>query len=214
MSELPRLCIVTNRLEVRDCQLPRVIAQALSGVPRGGALVQLREKDLDGRDLLNLARQLHAITSERACPLLVNDRVDIAMVVSCGAHLPADGLPIATARSLLGDTAIIGRSTHGSDEVATAHTAGAQFAMFGPVWSTPSKVRYGAPQGLAALRNAASQGTVYAIGGIDSTDKAQQARQAGAYGVAVMRAIMASANPAETCENLYRSLHDTAYSTR
>jgi thiamine-phosphate pyrophosphorylase len=127
-----RLYLVTDRRMVSD--LAGAVRAALSGVPPGCAAVQLREKDLPGARLLELARKLLPICRAASAPLLVNDRADVARAAGAdGVHLPARGLPVSQARDLLGPRALIGASCHAAGEVVAAHHAGADFALFGPV---------------------------------------------------------------------------------
>jgi thiamine-phosphate pyrophosphorylase len=180
-------------------QLVRAVERALAAAPPGAVAVQLREKDLDGRDLLRLAEELRAVTRAAGAPLLVNDRVDVALAVEAdGVHLPGGGLPISEARRLLGPGALVGTSAHAAEAARAAAEAGADFVVFGPVYATPSKLRYGPPQGLAALAAAARAARpvpVFAIGGIEP-DNARDCVSAGATGVAVIRSALGADDPA------------------
>jgi thiamine-phosphate pyrophosphorylase len=189
-----RLYLVTDRDATNGRPLTDVVEAALRG---GVDAVQLREKDLPTRDLLALARELRAITRRHRALLLINDRIDVVLAVGAdGVHLPADSFAIEDARQLLGADAIIGVSTHSLEEVVRAAAAGANFAVFGPVFDTPSKRPYGAPQGLDALRRAveALAIPVVAIGGIDA-DNAAAVRATGCSGIAVVRGILSSPDP-------------------
>lgn len=178
-----------------------VVAAALQG---GVRAVQLREPDLTARALLELARALRALTAQHAALLLINDRIDIAL--ACGAdgvHLPARSFAPRDARALLGPQRVIGVSAHHPDEVAAAAAAGADFAVLGPIYDTPSKRAYGPPLGLAPLTAAcaATPMPVLAIGGIDAASAAA-ARHCGAAGVAVIRAVLAADDPAAAARAL------------
>jgi len=201
--DLGRLYVITDR---RACaagrDLVEVVEAALAGVAPGGALVQLREKDLGTRDLLALARRLRAVTAPRRCPLLVNDRIDIALVAGAdGVHLPERSFDVATARALGGDHFIVGVSTHSADAARDAARAGADLVVCGPVWSTPSKpgaATLGA-DGLARVAEAvAATGTscrLFALGGVDSPERAREAVTRGAWGAAGIRAFIAADDP-------------------
>ncbi|HVB81871.1 MAG TPA: thiamine phosphate synthase [Candidatus Binataceae bacterium] len=157
---------------------PRDLAQVCSAVL--GALardpsavrvaLQLREKDLDGRDLYRLATALRPICTRHGAPLIVNDRIDIALASGAdGVHLPSDSFAIADARRLLGPSRLIGVSTHTAAEAADAAAAGADFAVFGPVWPSLSKPGYGparGAEGLGAACRAAPGLALYALGGV------------------------------------------------
>ncbi len=149
--------------------------------------VQLREKDLSGLELFELARRLRR--SAPGTAVLVNGRADVALASGCaGVHLTSTGLPLAALRRRFGDALMIGCSTHRPEEVEAARRAGADYAVFGPVFATPSKARYGSPAGVAGLRRAVACGLpVIAIGGIGPEQVAAVA-DAGAAGVAGIRA--------------------------
>jgi thiamine-phosphate pyrophosphorylase len=194
-----RLYLVTDRAAVPDGDLVCAVERALAGAPPGAVAVQLREKDLGGRDLLRLAEELRAVTRAAGAPLLVNDRVDVALAAGAdGVHLPGGGLPIGEARRLLGPDARIGTSAHAAEAARGAAGAGTDFVVFGPVYATPSKLRYGPPQGLAALAAAARAAggvPVLAIGGIEP-ERVGECVRAGASGVAVVRSVLGAADPA------------------
>lgn len=194
-----RLYLVTDRTLVPD--LPAAVARALAGVPPGAAAVQLREKDLSARALYELALALRPLCRARNAPLLVNDRLDVALAADLdGVHLGGGSIDVADARTLLGSR-LIGASCHSEAELAAR--AGADFATFGPVHPTPSKARYGAPVGLEALAAAAARGVpLFALGGVGIAE-APEALRAGARGVAAIRAWLAAPDPAEATAALY-----------
>lgn len=186
--------LVTDRKQTRGRDLLWVIQEALEG---GVRAVQLREKDLGGRELFILAEKTHALCQRYRAALLINDRVDVALAVdAAGVQLGKLSLPIANARALLGPGKWIGASIHSVEEVGPAEKAGADFSVFGPVFFTPSKATFGAPQGLTALRQMieASAIPVYAIGGI-TDGKVAELRQNGARGIAVISAIISAPEP-------------------
>jgi len=159
--------------------LPRwVESLAAAGVPA----LQLREKDLPDRALVDLVR---ALRPRFPGLLLVNGRADAAIAGGAdGVHLPADGVPTAALRRRFGDSFCIGRSTHTLDEVRRAAGEGADFVVFGPVFATPGK---GAPVGLDELARAAEIGLpVLALGGVEVENLASIVA-AGAAGVAGIR---------------------------
>jgi thiamine-phosphate pyrophosphorylase len=150
----------------------------------GAEAVQLREKDLDDRELWELARSARAAVGP-AVRLLVNGRLDIALAAGAdGAHLPADGVPLGPLRHRFGAGVLLGRSAHRLDQVAAARDDGADYVTFGPVFPTPGK---GAATGLAALERAAAAGIpVLALGGVTRARFAEVAGT-GASGVAAIR---------------------------
>lgn len=187
--------LITDRHQTRGRPLTDCVEEALQG---GVRAVQLRERDLGTRALLELARALRAITARHGAALLVNDRIDVALACAAdGVHLPAHSFAVADARTLLGSDHLIGVSTHSPDDVARAARAGADFVVFGPVFDTPSKRPYGPPVGLPALGQAVAAATipVYALGGV-TQERVRELHPLGIAGVAVIRAVLASDDPA------------------
>jgi thiamine-phosphate pyrophosphorylase len=189
------LYLITDRHQV---PAGRTLLATIEAALQGGVrAVQLREKDLSAAALLPLARELRDLTSRYRARLLINDRIDVALAVAAdGVHLGGHSLPVAVARRLLGPERLIGVSTHHPAEIAAAATAGADFVTFGPVFATPSKLAYGPPQGLAALRLACQNSPlpVFALGGIKPCHLGAL-QSAGAAGIAVISALMATPDP-------------------
>jgi thiamine-phosphate pyrophosphorylase len=158
-------------------------------VAAGVGAVQVREKDLDDRAVYELARQARAVLPT----VLVNGRMDLALAACAdGAHLPADGVPVAALRRRFGPDVLLGVSTHSVEEVERARRDGADYVTFGPVWPTPSKERYGPPLGIGELARAARVGIpVYALGGV-MLSRFGEAAAAGAAGVAGIRLFQGS----------------------
>ena len=184
-----RLLLVTDRTLVSDRSLPAAIQQSLqAGLPA----VQLRERDLPTRDLLGVAQEIHRLTSSKSVPLLINDRVDLALALQLeGVHLRASSLSVSAARRLLGPHRLLGVSTHSVEEVRRAQADGADYVVVGPVFDTPSKRAFGAPLGLSRLADACGAVSipVFAIGGI-TADRIAEVREAGAWGVAMIGGIL------------------------
>ena len=156
------------------------IARAVAGCPAGSVIVQVREKDLDGHLLLQLARAARPFA-----PILVNDRLDVALAADAwGVHLPERGLAVDDARALAPSLAI-GVSRH-----AGPGDTGADLVQLGPIWPTPSKPG-AATLGEAALASPHGRAILVAVGGIDSPERATAAAAAGADAVAVIRAAWA-----------------------
>jgi thiamine-phosphate pyrophosphorylase len=186
--------LVTDRNQTRGRDLLWVLEQALSG---GIKAIQLREKDLDGKELFLLAEKIRDLCARHSARLFINDRIDVARAVGAdGVQLGKTSLPVETARALLGPTRMIGASTHSLEEAREAARRGADFVLFGPVYFTPSKASYGAPQGLAALKKLVANIAlpVYAIGGINP-ENIGEVMGTGVRGVALISAVMAAGNP-------------------
>jgi thiamine-phosphate pyrophosphorylase len=192
---------VTDRRATAGRPLTEVVERCLgAGLPA----VQLREKDLAGVELLDLARALRGLTARHGARLLVNDRVDVALAVDAdGVQLPEAGLPPAAARALVGPARLLGVSTHSTGSLEAAQEAGADFVLFGPVYDTPHKRAWGAPQGTAALAAACRRANVpvLAIGGV-TAGRVPELSEAGAAGVAVIRALLEADDPAGATRDL------------
>jgi thiamine-phosphate pyrophosphorylase len=199
---VPRLYLITDRHATRGRPLAQVVAAALQGAEpfrradgRLPVAVAVRDKDLAGGALFALAREVAAITNAAGADLFVNGRVDVAL--ACGAtgvHLPADGLSPSDVRAISPQLAIA-VSTHTPADIAAAAQAGASFAVFGPVFDTPSKQGVLAPRGLRGLADAARGALpVIALGGV-TPDNAAGCLEAGAAGVACIRAVLAASDP-------------------
>jgi thiamine-phosphate pyrophosphorylase len=194
-----RLYLITDCRLAPEGELPALLARALHGAPPGAVGVQLREKDLPARALAALAREVLAVTRPLGVPLLINDRVDVALAVGAdGVHLAGHSLEATDARVLLGPERFLGASTHSLAEATAARAGGCDFVTFGPVFVTPSKARYGAPLGVDRLREACEVLAPYpvlALGGV-TPENAGHCRSAGAAGVSVIRAVLTARDPA------------------
>src|SRR5262245_55453410 len=194
-ADPPRLILVTDRHATAGRDLVDVVTSALdAGLPA----VQLRDKDLPGRTLFDLAERLRVATARTGALLFVNDRIDVAIAVGAdGVHLGGGSLPVDVARRLLPRDRLVGVSVHAPAEVVAAAAAGADLCVFGPVYATPSKAAFGPPQGEERLREAVAAAAIplLAIGGVGALE-VPRVRAAGAAGVAVIRAILAAPDPA------------------
>lgn len=201
------LYLVTDRKQTGGRPLIDVVHAALDG---GLQAVQLREKDLDSRDLYNLAAKIRVLTRQYSAAFLINDRIDVALATEAdGVHLGTTSFPVSKTRQMLGSSKIIGVSTHSPEEIAGAR--GADFIVFGPTYSTPSKTRYGPPQGLKRLRQAVSQNVapVLAIGGIRE-ENIVDVLQTNAAGIAAISAITTAPDAAKTVRRMLGILRGNA----
>ena len=197
-----RVYLITDRKIIKG-DYYESIKEALEG---GIKAVQLREKDLPVRELLDRAYRLREITSRYNARLFINDRVDVALAVDAdGVHLGGTSIPVHAVRKIVKDRLLIGVSTHGVEEAIEAEKGGADFITFGPVYETPSKMKYGPPQGLDRLREVIEKTTipVFAIGGIDDR-RIEEVKGAGVFGVAMISAILSSENIKQTTERIER----------
>lgn len=208
-----RLYVVTDR-RAAGRPLAAVLGAALARAARRETrvAVQLREKDLEGRALLALAREVRDVTRAHGARLLVNDRLDVALAAEAdGVHLPAGGLPPDAARRLLAAVGLVGVSAHSAAEVAAARVRGADFALLGPIYDTPSKRAYGPPLGLTPLASAAAAAgmPVLAVGGV-TAERVGELIAAGAQGVAVIGAVMGAPDPAAAMDRLLDAIEAAA----
>lgn len=168
----------------RAASLPQAARQRLS--------VQLRDPALPARDLLRLALSLRRVTRELGARLIVNDRVDVALLVEAdGVHLGRKSMPVADARALLGPGAWISTSAHAVDDVLASARAGADAALLSPIFASPGKSEPLGVKALTVAREALSREglsfPLFALGGVD-LENAPLCLEAGAAGVAAIRA--------------------------
>lgn len=195
------LYLITDRSQVAE---GHTLVTTVEAALRGGVkAVQLREKDLSASELRVLAQELRGLTRRYGARLFINDNVEIALAVRAdGVHLGGHSRPTGAVRKQLGQDMLIGVSTHSSEEIRMAQDQGADFVTFGPVYATPSKLQYGPPQGLKKLADACRGITipVFALGGITPARTAE-VRRAGAGGIALIAAIIASPDPCAAAES-------------
>lgn len=181
-TEVPTLLAISDR---RLCGGTSGLEHWARSLPAGIA-VQLREKDLDPAVLTEVGRTLREAVSGL---LIVNGRLDVA--VDCradGVHLRSDQPWVQTAPAIRARGLLLGVSTHSRRELEAAALAGADYALFGPVFASPEKLPFGAPQGVERLKRAAKGPLpILAVGGVDPTNARDLAR-GGAHGVAAIRA--------------------------
>ncbi len=196
--------LITDRARLRGRRLEEVASLAVDG---GANVVQLREKDLSGGDLYQLAVTLHSILRGRAL-VLVNERADVALATGAdGVHLPEHSLPGRAIREMVGDGCIVGRSVHSVEAAERAQREGADFVEVGAVYETASKP--GAAAGTELVRAVADavRVPVIAVGGVTAQNVAEVV-EAGADGVAVIGAVMDADDPKEAASRLRHALDD------
>ena len=170
--------------------------------------MQLREKELTIRELLSMAQELREITLRHGAKLFINDRVDVAIAAGAdGVHLGQSSIPASAAKKITKGRLLVGVSTHSLKEAVQAEKDGADFITFGPIYHTPSKLKYGEPLGTDALREATSEVSlpVLAIGGI-TPERVKEVIESGSSGVAVISAILGSRDRLRTTERILRYL--------
>jgi thiamine-phosphate pyrophosphorylase len=188
-----RLLVVTDRHQTNGRPLVPLLQRVLTAT---APAIQLRERDLSTRDFVTLAREVQALTSSRRTQLLVNDRIDVALALDgVGVHLRSNSLPVSAARQLLGSQRLVGISVHTIDEAVQAESQGADYSVFGPISETPSKQMFGPPLGIHTLEKVCRliRIPIIGIGGVTAA-RAREMRRAGAFGAAVITAILGAAD--------------------
>ena len=191
-----RLLLVTDRHQTNGRPLVPLLQRVLAA---GMPAIQLRERDLFARELLTLAREVQAVTGAARSQLLINDRIDVALTMDgVGVHLRSTSLPVSVARQLLGAQRLLGISVHSMEEAREAELQGADYIVLGPIYETPSKQMFGPPLGIHVLEKACGlvRIPIIGIGGVTAV-RAREMRRAGAFGAAVITAIL-GANDVES----------------
>ena len=182
-----------------------ILDQVSAAVAAGVQLIQLREKKLTARVLFELTARAAEITHATSTRLLVNDRADVASGAGAdGVHLTTRSLEPKIVRRTFGDGFLIGASTHSVAEATNARGGGADFVVFGPIFSTPSKEEYGSSLGVDRLAEVAAELAAFpvlALGGI-SIDNARECLRAGATGIAGISLFSAPSNLSRTCAEI------------
>jgi thiamine-phosphate pyrophosphorylase len=197
--------LVTDRVLSRGRGLVDVVLAAVRG---GVTVVQLREKDASARETLELGRALLARLRPLGVPLLVNDRVDLALALGAdGVHVGQSDLPPEVARRLLGPEALVGLSITGPEDLSTLDPAVVDYAGVGPIFPTASKADATPALGLEGFARLRRQlpVPVVAIGGITPAN-ASAVIAAGADGVSVVSAICSADNCEMAANTLARSV--------
>jgi thiamine-phosphate pyrophosphorylase len=203
-----RLYLVTDQSLTRGRPLADVVAAAVQG---GVTCVQLREKQSDTRAFMAQALALKALLAPHGVPLVINDRIDIAL--ACGAegvHLGQSDMPVHIARRLLPPEVFIGWSVETPDEVAQSAQMPVDYLGVSPVFATPTKTDTKTPWGLEGLHRmrATTALPLVAIGGIHAGN-AQEVMRAGADGLAVVSALCSADQPAQAAMELKRLIVET-----
>jgi thiamine-phosphate pyrophosphorylase len=201
MKSIGRLHVLTDS-ELQSRWSPLDLARA--ALDGGADTIQYRRKHGATALLLGEAIALREACRRRKVPLLVNDRVDVALFADAdGAHVGKEDLPIALARDLLGPTRIIGGSSDHADDAAARLREGADYAGIGPIFATTSKPDAGPVLGLAGLAHAVRTTNLplIAIGGI-TAENLSEVLATGVHGVAVLGAVCLADDPAAAVAKL------------
>jgi thiamine-phosphate pyrophosphorylase len=202
------LYLVTNRALSLGRPIEEIV---LAGVAGGVTAVQLREKGCSTREFVALARSLKQVLAPHGVPLLINDRVDVALAAGAdGVHVGQSDMAYRDARALLGADALIGLSVETPEQAAEAEMCDCDYLGVGPIFPTGTKYDAAPAWGLdrlAELRRT-SRHRLVAIGGITASNAALVAT-AGADGIAVVSAICSAPDPRAAATHLRRIIEDT-----
>lgn len=184
-------------------------AQLARRALRGGAdAVQFRQKSGSMRAKLQAARTVADVCADAGAPLVVNDHLDIAQAVgAAGVHLGQYDFPVADARRVLGEGAVIGATATTTAQAQTAEAEDASYVGFGPVFPTGSKKNPASVKGLDGLEAACAAVSipVVAIAGI-TPERVRPCLDAGAHGVAVLSGIACAGDPEQAAHRYRRAL--------
>jgi len=195
------LYVITDLHTAGDRDTVSLVQAAISG---GATVVQLREKEASTRAQLALGWALQRITRQAGIPLIVNDRIDLALVLDAeGCHVGQEDLSADLARKLIGPDKILGVSAETVEQARDAEAAGADYLGVGDIFGTPSKPDAGPPIGLARLSEIVRSVSipVVGIGGI-TPGNAASVIAAGAVGVAVISAVIGAPDPEAAARRL------------
>jgi len=196
MNDILRTRLALHVLTDREWSLGRdTLTVATAALDGGATVIQLRDKKATTRTLVEEGQALRALTRERGALLIVNDRIDVALAIDAdGAHVGQDDdMPVALARKLLGPDRILGVSADNLEEAHVAVAGGADYLGVGPIYATHTKANAGEPVGLSLITELAKRYStrLIAIGSIKA-DNAAAVVQAGAMGIAVIRAVVSA----------------------
>lgn len=197
------LYLVTDRILAKGRDLVQIVKQAVEG---GVSTVQLREKEISSKMFFELAVEIKQLLKPYSVPLIINDRLDIALAVEAeGLHIGQNDLPYAQARKILGPNKIIGLSVETVQQAYLANEIDVDYIGLSPVFSTDTKADISTPLGLEGVADISkiTKHKTVAIGGVHSGNAANILK-AGANGIAVVSAIVAQKEPKLAAQKLKR----------
>ena len=195
------LYLVTDRGLARGRSMVEVVEAAVSG---GVTCIQLREKDCSTLEFIEQARTIKNLIGTREIPLIINDRLDVALAVGAdGVHLGQNDMPLELAQKIAGPSMLIGISAESVHDAIEAENGGADYLGVSPIYATPTKTDTAPPLGLQGLREIRNRVKIplVGIGGLNKSNSAEVIRN-GADGVAVVSAIVAADDPEIAARNL------------
>ena len=199
------LYLVTDRTLTHGRDICNIAEQAAQG---GVTCVQLREKDCDTGEFVLIAQQLKLILDTYNIPLIINDRIDVALAVdAAGVHIGQNDMPYQLARKLMGDDKIIGLSIETIEEAQAANLLDVDYIGISPIFSTTTKNDIKTPFGIEGAKKVVelSRHPSVAIGGINLANTTD-VMSTGIDGIAVVSAIVSAANPQESTQELLNKI--------
>ena len=199
------LYLVTDRSLTLNRDLLFIIEEAILG---GATVVQLREKECSSREFYDIALEVASLTKKYHVPLIINDRLDIALAVKAeGLHIGQSDLPYSVAREIMGKEAIIGLSVESVQDAIDAESLDVDYLGISPVFSTNTKNDTAKPLGLEGIKEIKrlSKHKLVAIGGIN-LQNTRDIINAGADGIAVVSAICSAESPRKASEELLKEI--------
>lgn len=196
-----KLYLVTDRDLAGERDIADIVRQAVEG---GVTMVQLREKKISTREFIALALRLKETLKPYGVPLVINDRVDVALASDAdGVHIGQSDMPYGMARAILGPSKIIGLSVENFEQIEEANTLDVDYIGVSPVFATPTKTDTAEPFGLEGLKKAVEMSVhpTVAIGGMNE-HTAADVMACGTDGIAVVSAIVCAPDPKESSKNL------------
>ncbi len=201
-----RLYLVTDRGLLRGKDLVRTVMEAVCG---GVGMVQLREKECPTRDFVELARRLMEELGPAGVPLIINDRVDVALAAgAAGVHVGQSDMAVADVRRLMPPGSIVGLSVESREQLMRAADMPVDYIALSPVFSTSTKTDTITEWGLDGIRmaRAVTRSPIVAIGGINAANAADVIA-AGADSLAVVSAICSPDDPAAAAREFCRIIN-------
>ncbi|MBP0725676.1 thiamine phosphate synthase [Bacillus sp. RG28] len=201
-----KLYLVTDRNVLGNRDLIQSVEEAIQG---GATVVQLREKNCSSLDFYNLAIKLKKVTSKYGVPLIINDRLDIALAVKAdGLHIGQEDLPLTVVKTIVGDDMIIGVSANTLEEALLAEKQGADYVGIGAVYPTDTKLDadYLTLDDLRSIRKAISI-PIVGIGGINEKN-AVEVMGTNIEGVAIVSAILGKQDVKQAAQELLRKINN------
>lgn len=194
------LYFITDSTGLTDDDVLKITEEAIKG---GATIVQLREKEKTTAKYIALAEKMHTLTAKHHIPLIIDDRLDVALAVNAeGVHLGQSDMPVSSARKIAGDNFIIGATAKTVTQAVSAYRQGADYLGVGAIYPTTTKVKT-IPTSTDTLTQICSAVPipVNAIGGLNA-DNLDILNGTGIKGICVVSAIMKSENPYKTTKNL------------